>query len=76
MSIVIGELSKNSAERIRVSTNSYKGHRFLDIRVHVKGDSGDWIPTKKGVTIPPDKVGELEKLLQEGKEKLNVTRGR
>jgi hypothetical protein len=67
--MVIGEIQKNSTENIRVSTESYKGYEFVDIRVYVMNDIGEWIPTKKGVTIAPEKVEELVKFLLESREK-------
>lgn len=32
--MMIGEIQKNSMERIRVSTVEYKGHAFIDARVY------------------------------------------
>jgi hypothetical protein len=75
MSDVISQVTKNAREVIFLSLSEYKGHRLIDIRVHVPGDQpGDWLPTRKGVSLavglyPAFKQGlaELEKaLIQQG----------
>ena len=75
MSDVISQVTKNAREVIFLSLSEYKGHRLIDFRVHVPGDQeGDWVPTRKGVSIavglyPAFKqaMAELEKaLIQQG----------
>jgi len=62
--MLIGELQKNSTERIRVSTEIYKGHEFIDVRIYFDEGSGELKPTKKGIAITPEKVGVLIDLLK------------
>ncbi|MGB8992599.1 MAG: transcriptional coactivator p15/PC4 family protein [Desulfobaccales bacterium] len=75
MSDIISQVTKNAREVIFLSLSEYKGHRLIDIRVHVPGDQeGDWVPTRKGVSIavglyPAFKqaLAELEKaMIQQG----------
>jgi len=68
--MLIGEIQKNSIEKIRVILSEYKGYKFIDIRVYVEDDKGEWIPTKKGIAVPPDKVDEIVSLLKEAKGNL------
>ncbi len=68
--MLIGEIPKNSTERIRVSIAEYKGYTFLDVRVYYEDDNGEWRPTKKGITVSKDNIEPLVKLLTEGKKKL------
>jgi hypothetical protein len=68
--MLIGEISKNSIEKIRVTLSEYKGYTFLDVRIYVEDDTGEWIPTKKGIAISKDNLEPLIKLLDEGKKKL------
>lgn len=68
--MLIGEIPKNATEKIRVNLSEYKGYRFVDIRIYFADDSGEWKPTKKGVTITKDGLDTLIKLLNEGKKKL------
>jgi hypothetical protein len=52
MSEVISKVSKNARETLFLSLSEFKGHRLIDIRVHVPGDQeGDWVPTRKGVSL-------------------------
>jgi hypothetical protein len=66
--MLIGEIQKNSTEKIRVSIESYKGHEFIDVRVYYEDDTGEWRPTKKGIAIAHDKVDELLELLRKAKQ--------
>lgn len=65
--MLIGEIQKNSMEKIRVSTETFKGHSFIDIRVYYEDDTGEWKPTKKGIAIAPDKVDSLIELLKKAR---------
>jgi hypothetical protein len=52
MSEIISQVTKNAREVVFLSLSEYKGHRLIDIRVHVPGDQeGDWVPTRKGVSL-------------------------
>ncbi|MBI5142982.1 MAG: transcriptional coactivator p15/PC4 family protein [Nitrospirae bacterium] len=62
--MVIGELTKNSTEKYLVQVRDYRGREFIDLRVYYLDDSGEWCPTKKGLTITADKVSKLVELIQ------------
>ncbi len=48
----ISKVPKNAREVIFLSLSEFKGHRLIDIRVHVPGDEEDvWVPTRKGVSL-------------------------
>jgi hypothetical protein len=52
MSEVISQVTKNARETVFLALSEYKGHRLIDIRVHVPGEQeGDWVPTRKGVSL-------------------------
>jgi hypothetical protein len=59
----IGELIKNTEETLKLRLRTYKGHQFLDIRSFWKKDDTEFIPTKKGITIPKGKLKEFSKLI-------------
>lgn len=65
--MLIGEIQKNSTEKIRVTISEYKGHEFIDVRVYFEDDNGEWKPTKKGIAISPDKIDEVISLLKKAK---------
>ena len=52
-------IEKNSRESIVVSEIEYKGNKYIDVRVFYKDPDGDLKPTRKGVSLRPEKVAEL-----------------
>jgi len=52
---------KNALERVEARVREYKGHRLADLRVHFEAADGTWRPTKKGLALSVDLLGELEK---------------
>lgn len=53
MSKPVCELPKNSREAIKFSPETFKGHRFIDMRVYALEDGKDPAPTKKGLAVSP-----------------------
>lgn len=62
--MLIGEIAKSSIEKIMVNLSEYKGYTFIDVRVYFEDDTGEWKPTKKDITVAPDKIDELIELLR------------
>ena len=52
-------IEKNSRESIVVSETEYKGSKDVDVRIFYKDTNGSLKPTRKGVSIRPEKVSEL-----------------
>lgn len=67
---IIGEIQKNQKEKIIVSVNEFKGHRYVDLRIHFEGDNGEYVPTKKGISISSKIVEEVVELIVQGAESL------
>jgi hypothetical protein len=52
MSEIISQVTKNAREVVFLSLSEFKGHRLVDIRVHIPGDrEGEWVPTRKGLSL-------------------------
>jgi hypothetical protein len=52
MSDVIAKVTKNARETVFLSLSEFRGHRLIDIRIHVPGEKeSEWVPTKKGVSL-------------------------
>jgi hypothetical protein len=66
----VGDIERTETEVVRVSTEEFKGRKYLDIRIYFENDEGEWKPTKKGVTIAPDKVDTFIELIRKAKETL------
>ena len=68
---IIGEIQKNQKEKIIVSTNEYKGHKYVDLRVHYEDESTkEYKPTKKGIAVNPKILDEVVEMMLEAKNKL------
>jgi hypothetical protein len=67
MSQLIHNFNKNVLEEVRVSLEEYKGNRYIDLRVYFKADD-EFKPSKKGLTLSPDLLPELEQAVQKLKE--------
>ena len=52
-------IEKSALERIQIEMKEYNKKKYLDIRTYYRSDEGEWKPTKKGVTIPPDAIEDL-----------------
>ncbi len=63
----IGEIPKGK-DKIIVALKEFKGKEYIDIRTHFQNDDGDWIPTKKGITLSPDNLDEMIDLLKKAKQ--------
>ena len=71
MSEIISKLTKNARETIFLSLSEFKGHRLIDIRVHVPGEQeGDWVPTRKGVSLAVGLYPAFKQALAELEEAL------
>lgn len=71
--MLIAEIEKNVNERIRVSTQEYKGHKFIDCRVYFVDDTGTWRPTKKGIALNPETLDGVVELLRKAARELKKT---
>ncbi len=66
----VGEIERSETEVLRVSTEEFKGRKYLDVRVYFANDEGEWKPTKKGITVQPDKIDLFIDLIKKAKESL------
>lgn len=71
MSEVIAKVTKNARETIFFSLSEFRGHRLLDIRVHVPGEKeGEWVPTRKGISLAVGLYPEFKQALARMEEAL------
>jgi hypothetical protein len=65
---VIGTISKNTLEEIRVSLDEFRGVALLDVRIFADftgADHDNKRPTKKGISLKIAKLPELLQALRE-----------
>lgn len=56
---LIGEVNKNALETLKIQYGVYKEHPVINIRVWVENKEGKQIPTKKGLTISSEILGDF-----------------
>ena len=66
----VGEISKGK-DKIIIALKEFKGKEYVDIRTHFESNEGDWIPTKKGITLSPDSLDEMIEILKNAKQKVS-----
>jgi len=64
----IGEIEKGK-DKIIVTVKEFKGKQYIDARTYFENDEGEWIPTKKGISLTLDNLDEMIRLLQAAKKK-------
>jgi hypothetical protein len=50
---------KNSREEVRVCLTNWQGHALVDLRVFARQSDGEWVPTRKGLTLSRSLLPEL-----------------
>ncbi|HOW53419.1 MAG TPA: transcriptional coactivator p15/PC4 family protein [Syntrophorhabdaceae bacterium] len=66
----IGEIQKTGTDRIIVTVKEFKGKTYVDVRNFFENDEGEMVPTKKGISLTPENLDELIRLLGEAKKSL------
>ena len=60
MENLITEIKKNSTEVYRIYEKEYEGYKFIDVRIYyMDKNSGEYKPTKKGISIMPNNVPDI-----------------
>ncbi len=69
---IVAKFEKNSREEVWVSVDDFRGRKIINIRVHYRSDTGDWLPGKQGLALSVERYRDLaEAILQLG-EKLRT----
>ena len=69
---IIGEIQKNQKEKIIISTNEYKGHKYIDLRVHYEDESTkEYKPSKKGIAVNPKILPEVVEMMVRAAEEIS-----
>jgi hypothetical protein len=53
------DLQKNARERLRITHTTFKGRPYVDLRVWFVDESGDYQPSRSGVSIRPEHLAEV-----------------
>lgn len=67
---VIAKFDKNSREEVWVSVDEFRGRKIINIRVHYRSESGDWLPGKQGLAVSVDRYRDLAEAILKLGERL------
>jgi len=67
------DIHKNDITLIRVEKRTFKEREFVDVRQYFKDDNGEFKPSQKGITIPPERLTELIEALGKLNTEVSVT---
>jgi hypothetical protein len=70
--LFVFSFKKNSMEEVRASLTDYKGKTYVDLRVFYRDEDAAWKPTKKGITLAPELLPELEQAIAAFREALGL----
>jgi hypothetical protein len=65
---LIHAFRKNALEQVHLSLRQYHEREYLDLRAYYQGDDGEYLPTRRGITLALDSLDELETGLQKVRE--------
>ena len=66
-------IEKNSRESIVVSESTHMGYDLVDVRVYYKDEAGELKPTRKGVSLHREQLGDVIKALSAVERTKTVT---
>lgn len=61
---VIVEFERGAGQKVVVRRTEFRGKEYLDLRQFFQGGDGQWLPTKKGVSLPWEARAALIAALQ------------
>jgi hypothetical protein len=53
MEKTVAEIEKGE-DLVRVMLRDFKGRQYVDARIYYMSETGEWLPTKKGLSLAPD----------------------
>ena len=64
---IVAKFEKNSREEVWVSVDDFRGRKLINLRVHYRSESGEWMPGKQGLAVSADRYRDLaEAILKVG----------
>lgn len=61
----LGEVSKNSREKVLVSKVECYGDIYIDIRIFWPDETGEYRPSRQGICIKPEIAATISNFLKE-----------
>ena len=68
----VAKFEKNSREEVWVSVDDFRGRKLINLRVHYRSESGEWMPGKQGLAVSADRYRDLAEAILKVGEKLKA----
>lgn len=69
---IVAKFEKNSREEVWVSVDNFRGRKLINLRVHYRSETGEWMPGKQGLAISADRYRDLAEAVLKLGEKLQT----
>lgn len=69
---IVAKFEKNSREEVWVSVDDFRGRKIINIRVHYRSETGNWMPGKQGLAVSADRYRDLAEAILKLGEKLRA----
>ncbi len=60
---VVDSFRRTPTEEVRATLRTYRGKRYMDVRIYYLDDAGEFRPTKKGVNLSVEFLPELTAMI-------------
>ena len=65
------DIFKKHDQIVRISLEKYRNRQYVNIREYYQDENGEFKPTRRGVTLPPDALEEAINGLRKLRKKFN-----
>ena len=69
---VVAKFEKNSREEVWLSVDDFRGRKIINLRVHYRGETGEWLPGKQGIALSVERYRDLAEAILHLGEKLRA----
>lgn len=70
METLIGTIEKNKKTRTHVRLTTWKDNTYVDVRDFFLSKSGEYIPTKRGITIRANVLSEILSFMEQAEAQI------
>ena len=71
VNVLLAAIERGGTEQLQVAIKSFKGKKYLDLRIFYTTDKGNtYLPTKKGVTVSPKGLLQVRDAVDKAMEQL------
>lgn len=71
----LAAFKKNDREQVKILVSDFRGRRILNIRVFYVDQSGEWLPSKKGLALAVEKLPVLLAALHQAGRQIDLDDG-